>query len=324
MPQCANPDRRHVLKSGAGILAGATLPMSLPAWAATPLMFRFGHTGSFKEGVEEAIKGTARQGFPGYEPGRGGVMKYLDRPLELKKLFEESGVIMASCSNEGPNFSTDWLDPDKIPQTIKDHVEFARDFIHPIGQSDHFKLVPTRGRPEGGPTDDQLKRMSDAWNEAGRQTIAFGIRFAPHNHVGTSFYLEHEFRRVMELTDPRYVWLTADTSHFALGGLNPEKIISEFLPRIAEVHYKDAPAEYRSGKLILNEPSGIPYFRNLGTGGVDFPAVHQVLIRKKYNGWVCLDIDGGMTKSYSNDMEATLKGNKEYLINVLHVDPKTV
>ncbi len=292
--------------------------------AAAPLPFRFGHTLGAREGLAASIKLTAQMGFPGYEPGRAAVMAYLDKPLEVRKMFADAGVVMASCSNEGPNFSTDWLDPAKIPQTIKDHVAFARDFIKPVGMSDHFKCVPTRARDlVNGPTDDELKRMSDAWNQAGRQMIEFGIRFAPHNHVGTSFYLAKELRRVKELTDPRYVWFTIDTSHLQLGGMNSAEIIAEFYPRIAEIHYKDAPAEYRNTGKIMNEKSGIPYFRNLGAGAVDFPAVQKVLVDKGYKGWVCLDIDGGMVEA-GGGTEGALKRNRDYLVDVLKVDPKTV
>jgi len=314
--------RREFLASAAA-LAGVSLLDARPASAA-PLPFRFGHTLGSRDGLEASIKMTAAKGFPGYEPGRAGVVQYLDKPLEVKKMFEDVGVVMATCSNEGPNFSTDWLDPAKIPQTIKDHVAFARDFIKPVGMSDHFKCVPTRARDlVNGPSEDDLKRMSDAWNEAGRQMIEFGIKFAPHNHVGTSFYLEKEVRRVAQLTDPRYVWFTFDTSHLQLGGMNSAKMIDEFYPRLAEIHYKDAPPEYRNTGKIMNEATGIPYFRNLGAGGVDFAAVQKVLVDKGYKGWVCLDIDGGMVTA-GGGPDGALQVNKDYLVNILKVDPRTV
>jgi len=40
------------------------------------------------------------------------------------------------------------------------------------------------------------------------ETIKFGIKLAPHPHVGSLIQNEHETRKLMELTDPRYVWLT--------------------------------------------------------------------------------------------------------------------
>jgi len=52
----------------------------------------------------------------------------------------------------------------------------------------------------------------------------------------------------MELTDPRYVWLTTDTSHLTLGGMDPLQIMKDYWPRVAEVHYKDAPTHLRGTK----------------------------------------------------------------------------
>ena len=51
-------------------------------------------------------------------------------------------------------------------------------------------------------------------------------------------------RRCMELTDPKYVWMTADTGHLVLGGGDAAQIISDYFPRIAEIHLKDTYAKY--------------------------------------------------------------------------------
>ena len=54
----------------------------------------------------------------------------------------------------------------------------------------------------------------------------------------------------MELTDPRYVWLTTDTSHLTLGGMDPLQIMKDYWPRVAEVHYKDAPTHLRGNRSV--------------------------------------------------------------------------
>jgi inosose dehydratase len=135
----------------------------------------------------------------------------------------------------------------------------------------------------------------------------------------------------MALTDPRYVWLTTDTSHLTLGGMDPLRIMKDYWPRVAEVHYKDAPRHLRGNKVVAvpktgPESGGHNWFRNLGgpdSGGVDFAAIQQFLIGKNYSGWVTLDLDASMIPAGSN-MEETLKGNIRYLVDVLKVDPGTV
>ena len=52
----------------------------------------------------------------------------------------------------------------------------ARDFLQPLGV-DHWKNN-MGGRPEGGPTDDQLKALADTSNEIGRRTLAHGVKLA--------------------------------------------------------------------------------------------------------------------------------------------------
>jgi hypothetical protein len=96
--------------------------------------------------------------------------------------------------------STNFIDPSQTPKTIADHVAFARDFLQPFGCT-HYKANMGQ-RPPGGPSDDQLKRLADTLNEIGRQTIAMGIRMAPHPHILGPIERESEVRRMMELTDP--------------------------------------------------------------------------------------------------------------------------
>jgi len=82
--------------------------------------------------IEEAIKVGQRLKVPGIEPFRDNVSNYLDKPLVLKKMMDDAGVQMVTCSNGGgKDFSGNFYDPDKTPKTIADHIKFARDFILP-------------------------------------------------------------------------------------------------------------------------------------------------------------------------------------------------
>lgn len=314
----ANMDRRRLLKTGAAAIGLGALANLLADEALAALPFRIGHTLA-GGAIEETVKVAARVGLRGIESSRDAIIPYRSRPEDLRRLFEANGRILSSSSNEGAGMSTDWLSPENIPQTIRDHVDHAR-FLRDVGMSNHFKVVPTRARPDSGPTDDMLKRMSDAWNEAGRQMAAFGIRFSPHNHVGTSFYLEPEIRRVMELTEPGYVSITADTAHFQLGGMNSAVMIRELLPRIALVHYKDVTSDFSGSGNVLTEMSGIPYFRNFGAGGVDFVEVHKVLVENGFNNWVNLDVDGRMVEALGRGVEGCLAYSRDYVIDTLKVD----
>jgi inosose dehydratase len=323
--------RRDLLKFGSAL--GACGLLGIPLAYAAPLSFRFACSAiSWGTNIEEAIRACARLGLPGLEPFRDQVVNYLDRPLTLKKLMDDAGIQMVTCSNGGgPDFSGKFFDAAAAPKTIADHVTFAHDFIRPFGYVDHFKMNMGPRPPNGETSDDHIKLAAQSLNAIGEKTIEFGIKLAPHPHVGSLIETEHEARTLLELTDPRYVWFTADTAHLTLGGMDPLQMIRDYWPRIAEIHYKDAPKHLRGNKVLAvpksgPEAGGHGWFRNLGgpdSGGVDFPSIQKFLIAKNYKGWVTLDLDASMVPAGST-MEENLKGNIKYLVEVLGVDPKTV
>ena len=256
----------------------------------------FGTTSSLwapQHDIVWAVNRISALGLQGIEPYPNNIEKYLKTPLELKKIFDDAGLTFIDASNGGRGQSTNFIDPDQIPKTIDDHVSFARDFLQPLG-CDHWKVNMGR-RPPGGPSDDQLKRLADALNEIGRQTIAMGIRLAPHPHIWGPMEREKDMRRAMDLTDPRYVWMTADTGHLVLGGGDPVQILSDYFPRLAEVHLKDTYAKYRGNTSTPSEEEHnkvASVYHNLGGGGVDFPAVFKLLRDRHFKGWVVFDLDG--------------------------------
>src|SRR5579863_1095490 len=220
-------DRRAFIGSLAATVGTAGL-VGVPTGTAravqqwSPAHIRYGYSGiGWGTDVQEAVKETARMGLQGLEGHGPDWAAWFDRPLELKKLFQSAGVAMVSCSRDldffvkaGRGAPAHFVDRDQIPKMIDDHVNFARDFIKPSGCS-HFKFT-LGGRPENGPSDAEIKIIADALNEIGKRTIAFGIKLAPHPHIGGTVILEHEIRGLMDQTDPRFVWLVPDTAHLTL------------------------------------------------------------------------------------------------------------
>ena len=298
--------RREFLSSAiawSGLTAAAGVVGPTKAWGAASRRsldpvnpdILFGTTSSIwgrQHDIVWAVKRIAALGLQGVEPYGDAIEKYRKYPMELKKVFDEAGITFIDASNGEMGQSTNFIDPAEIPKTIADHVAFARDLLQPLG-SDHWKVNMGR-RPPGGPSDDQLKRLANTLNENGRQTIAMGIRLAPHPHIWGPLERERDMRRAMELTDPKYVWMTADTGHLVLGGGDPAQIINDYFPRIAEVHLKDTYAKYRGNTSTPTEEEHrvASVYHNLGGGGVDFPAVFKVLRDRHYKGWAIFDLDG--------------------------------
>jgi inosose dehydratase len=322
-------ERRQLLEGvvaavGVGLLSVGRLDAEV--WS--PSAIRYGYSSiAWGSDVEEAIGETARIGLQGIEGRRPDWLRYVDRPLDLKRQFDEAGLALVSCSGDldffirdAPGQPAHFVDEATIPRMIDDHVAFARNFIKPFGCR-HFKFT-LGGRSPDGPTDAQLDIIAGALNEIGRRTISFGIRLAPHPHIGGTVILDHEIRRILGRTDPKYVWMVMDTAHLTLAGMDPVAMIKEYYPRVAEVHYKDVPSRYRGWKGPAPKQEmedGESLFQPMGTGGVDFPALHAFLIGRKYRGWILLDYEAPRQGDGQGTLEQSIMHNKDYLVNVLQV-----
>ena len=255
----------------------------------------YGSTSSLwdaRHSIEWAIKRIAALGLQGIEPYAKQIEQHRSNPLALKEKFTAANVTLIDVSNGAEDQSTNFIDPEETEKTIEDHVAFARDFLQPFG-CDLWKCN-MGARPVGGTTEDQLKTLADTLNEIGRQTIDMGIRLAPHPHIWGPVEREHEVRAMLDLTDPDYVWLTPATGHLCLGGMDPVQVMSDYLPRIAEVHLKDTYAKYRGNNATptREQHTKASVYHNMGGGGVDFVAVMKLLRDQHYKGWVVLDMDG--------------------------------
>jgi sugar phosphate isomerase/epimerase len=318
--------RRH-------FIAAATASAAVPAFAAGgKLPFRYAFSAiSWETRIEDAIATGEKLGFPGIEPFRHNIVNWLGRPLALKALMDAHHIRMATCSNcGGPDFSGNFFDPAMAGKTVADHIKFVRAFIKPFGYINHFKMN-MGPRPAGYDTNpDQIKRCADSLNRIGREIIKDGIKLAPHPHVNSLVETQAEVDLLMKETNPDWVWMTADTSHLVLGGLDPMEVLTTFGPRIAEVHYKDAPRRLRGNRRVAVPRSGPQagghgWFRAMtdpDAGGVDFARIQKYLIARKYDGWVTLDYDASMMEHSHKTMEELLAADKQYMIEKLGVDPK--
>ncbi len=285
--------------------------------------------------MQKIATDAARFGLQGIEPYSPQIGSYLGDPLALKRLCNAAGLALVDVADlpsgwhatapsaapraAGRSRSSPWISTEGNAELIARMVSFARDFLAPCG-CDHWK-TNMGSRPQGGPSLDQLKKLADTLNEIGRQTIAYGVRLAPHPHIWGPMEREHEVRTVLSLTDPKYVWLTTDTAHLTLGGMDPVKIISDYFPRVAEVHLKDTYPKYRGNTSTptLAQHRQASLYHALGAGGVDFPAIFRVLRGRNFKGWVLFDLDAPRPNDGTGSIDDNLAVNINYLRKVLHV-----
>ena len=277
-------------------------------------------TAIFGDLAPRHVELVAALGFPAIEPYRQWVTRYLERPRELRRLLDEHGITLLTCSNGGPGQSTDFIDPDRRAQTVADHVEFARRFLAEFG-CQHFK-VNLGVRPAAGTSDGDLCSIAAALNELGRRTAALGIRLAPHPHIWGPVERPGEIHRLLELTDPDLVSLTLDTGQVRLGGGDPNALLDEHWDRIVALHWKDTAPRYRAwtGPTPTRaEHARECLYKDLGSGGVDFDGVWSRTVERRYRYWITLDLDPP-EPSEDGGVEEKLRRNLRFLQEHLRVE----
>ena len=327
--------------------AAAMLPVAAAAQGLDPRDgdIRFGTTGSVfghwnknAQGVSALQMSTDMRtimadirhfGLEGFEPYAAQIGVWRDEPEALKWLASQMGITIASVGDlparKGapviPASNYPWLGGEGRDALIAEMEACARDFLQPLG-IDHWKNNMGM-RPPGGPSSLQLSRLADTANEIGRRTARYGVRLSLHPHLWGPMEREHEFRRVMDLTDPEYVHLILDTGHNVLGGMDVVKIADEFFPRITEFHLKDTFPEFRGNHATPSQDAhyrGPSVYAAVGQGGgVDFPGVFAVMRRRRFKGWAVFDIDAPREGDGSGTVDDNVAASINYMRQTLGV-----
>ncbi|WP_336697695.1 sugar phosphate isomerase/epimerase family protein [Curtobacterium sp. USHLN213] len=120
-----------------------------------------------------------------------------------------------------------------------------------------------------------------------------GVRLLLHPESHSTFWTSRDVDLVMLLADPFLVGLCADTGHLVLGGSDPVAVIERHADRIGLLHWKDAAGRFTEQVPVDAEVfvRHRPYFRPMGEGIVDWPAVAAALDRAGVTGPVLLELD---------------------------------
>jgi len=305
-------NRRELLIAGAGAVAAQAMTGDKMRYAMSGHEFR-----KTPPHPETGIKMTARYGYHGLEPFQEDIAKYLDKPPEeLKKVLDASGLALATVGSGGQ-----YLDPNKIAQTIENNAARAR-YVSFFGCK-HLKINLSRRVSGENLSDDNAKVVARTLNEVGKRTMDAGVKLAFHPHCWTLVEREPELKRVMDLTDPKYVFLVLDTGHASLGGIDPVNCLRDYYSRIAAVHLKDCESKYSTNNgwkgpaPSEEEHNRVNLYKRLGSGGVDFPAFFRVLRERQYDGWVTLDFDA--PRPGEGTVEQDMDSHKKYLVETLRV-----
>lgn len=249
---------------------------------------------------EQMISEAALAGFQGTEVGG----KFPTDPTELNRALDLRGLKIASqwfssflCSapyaeNEAAFLKQlDFLEA--VGARRVNVCELTRNlFAEKCSMFDANKPLAS---------DREWDALCTGLNKLGKIASNRGFKLCFHHHMATVVQTVAEIRRLMENTDPQYVWLCFDTGHVTFSKEDAVAVAREFGPRIGHVHLKDI----RPDKMEQAYREGFPFRRAVlegcftipGDGCVDYPGVFEALNAAHYEGWFIVEAEQDPAKA---------------------------
>lgn len=195
--------------------------------------------------------------------------------------------------------------------------------------AEHLVLIDSispRRAPTAGRASEAVQMDIAEW-AAFRDRIAtiakmgtqdYGLTVGMHAHAAGFLDFEPELEKLLDEVSPDILKICFDTGHHSYAGYDPVAFMKRHMDRISYMHFKDidpvVKADVVEKRTDFYKACGQGIFCNLGQGDVDFPAVRQVLLDAKFEGWCTVeqDCDPSMPGTPLEDAAA----NREYLQSI--------
>jgi len=315
-------DRRQFLKSAGALAAGALASSTPPlvAAAASPKQQKFlaglapGSLGITLDGFWHTMEAASRVGFHNIEVDNSQLklaQAYVGRTSEFKDRMDKLQLRLV-----GLNESYSLLDPANYDAVGQENRLIGK-FMQAVGG------IYTG--PYGPLTNDEelMRKIAQLCNQEGKRLVeANGIKFAYHTHSSLGF------RRLMDLTDPRYVNLTTDLGWLARGystrgeissSADALEVVRAYESRLCTVHMKDYDPNFEFDYNGQHYKGGIVM---PGKGVVNFPAVVDFLKEAGWTGqWLGEHVGIG-TYEFERTAQAVdlYPEYRDYMVSVLHLN----
>ena len=292
------PSRRQfLLGAGATALAAQFAPGPISSVFAADYEFKIGyHAMTWGDKTEQAIDEISELGYIGVAIRRSDYEKYANRAAEFKDLMAAKKLTLVSISTGDVT-----INPGAEKQEIADRVAMAKWMKELTGL--YLEATDSSRAKEGVNDHEDYKKLGRRLTEIGKRTFGeYGVKLGYQNSMNSMGERQLEFDRIMNATDPKYVWAAPDIAHMQTAGGDPLKFTRDYITRLLYPHFKDV--------LIQKTPPGLDGrplrpkydFVELGKGVVNIPGVLQILKDFRYQGWIIIELDrapGGRTPKES-------------------------
>ena len=178
---------------------------------------------------------------------------------QMEKEVSKRALHVVTISFNGPA-----QDASKRKEVL-DSAKVAMTFLKKFGAERLVVFSPSRN---AGAAPDAFKTMCECYNQLGEMAGEKGYKAGLHNHMCQMVQNEDELDRCMQSDRSKLFWLSPDTAHLHLAGMDSAKILDRYKNRLMLADYKDA--KRGPGNFLQT-------IFDLGDGDVDFPACHRVL-----------------------------------------------
>ena len=269
---------------------------------------------------EQCVSEMALAGFTGCEVGS----KFPRDVKVLKKALDMRGISIASAW-----FSSFLLTQpyEQVEKDFRAHCQFLKDmgakFCNVAEQGTSVQGQINTPVFAGKPTNtaEQWDLLTKGLDKLGKvATNDYGLTMTYHHHMGTGVQTTPEIDRLMENTNPDYVWLLYDSGHLVCSGEDHIAILKKYLPRIRHIHLKDIRMDIRD-KVKAEDMSFLDgvragMFTVPGDGCIDFEPIFDIVNDSDYDGWFIVEAEQDPAKA--NPLEYAIKARK-YIKEKAHI-----
>lgn len=159
-------------------------------------------------------------------------------------------------------------------------------------------------------TEDEWQVLAEGLNTLGEVALEYGLKLVFHHHMGTGVQTKTEVDKLMEMTDPKKVFLLFDTGHIFVSDGDYMELLRTHIERVAHVHFKDV----RSNKLAEAKEKNMSFLDSFilgmftvpGDGNINFSEVYDFIFEKDYQGWIVIEAE--QDPKLANPLEYAIKG----------------
>ncbi len=249
--------------------------------------FKLGyHVNTWGDQLEQAMSEIAELGYRGVQIRQPHYAKYATRASEFKDLLAAKKLTLVAISSGNAT-----LNPATMKHEIAERAALAK-WLKEIGGL-YLQVTDGVRTPNYKLDLDDYRKLGKHLTEIGKRVFnEYGIQLGYHNHMDSLGERRAEVDRIMDATDPKYVWLLPDIAHMHTAGADEVRFVRDYLTRLAFPHFKDVRIQQPAGKTLDGSTVRAKYdFVELGQGKVNVPGVFQIMKDYRYQGWIVIELD---------------------------------